>query len=96
MLCVYYDGRTDLCVCHLQHVVQRQVPEALPGNGERACGLLHLMGLVPWCLGILHLGHLHVLTHPVKLLLSLLEPAHIPEHQRGLAGVSHISDSISG
>ena len=63
---------------HLQNVVQRQVAEGLAAQNEGLRGLLCLVHLVPRGLGVLHLGQLHVLTHTVKLLLGLLEPAHIP------------------
>lgn len=63
---------------HLQHVVQRKVSEALAGDAERAGGLLHLVGLVAGSLGVLHLGDLQVLPYPVKVLLGLLELAHVP------------------
>ena len=64
----------------LKDVVQGQVTEALAGDAEGAGGLLHLVGLVPGRLGVLHLGNLHVLTHTVKVLLGLLEFTHIPEN----------------
>lgn len=66
---------------NLEHIVQCQVAEALPGESEGTCGLLYFMGSVPWGLGIPHQGQLHVLPHFVKLLLCLFELPHIPECQ---------------
>ena len=64
----------------LEDVVQGQVTETLAGDAQGASGLLHLVGLVPGRLGVLHLGDLHVLTHTVKVLLGLLESTHVPEN----------------
>ena len=56
--------------------------EALAGDAERAGGLLHLVGFVAGGLGVLHLGQLQVLAHAVKVLLGLLELAHVPDDER--------------
>lgn len=61
----------------LEHVVQGQVAETLPGEGQGTCGLLHLVGPVPRGLGIPHQGQLHVLPDFVKLLLGFLELPHV-------------------
>lgn len=53
--------------------------EGFAAQDEGLRGLFGLVHLVSGCLGILHLGQLHVLTHPVKLLLGVLELTHIPE-----------------
>lgn len=66
---------------HLQHIVQCQVTEALPREGKGTCGLLHLVGTVPGGLGVPGQGELQVLAHLVKLLLGVLELAHIPGDQ---------------
>lgn len=66
---------------HLEHVVQRQVPEALAGDAEGAGGLLHLVRFIPRRLRVFHLSDLHVLPHAVKVLLGLLELADIPERK---------------
>ena len=79
----YPGEKIHLCcpTANLEHVVQRQVAEALPGESEGTCGLLYFMGPVPWGLGIPHQGQLHVLPHFVKLLLCLFELAYIPRCQ---------------
>lgn len=62
------------------------MPEGFATEDEGLCSLLCLMDLVPGSLGVLHLGQLHVLTDPVKLLLGVLEFTHIPggrEERRG-------------
>lgn len=71
----------------LEHVVQRQVAEALAGDGQGACGLLHLVRPVPRGLGVPHQGQLQVLSHFVELLLSLFELTHIPVDGRRRSGV---------
>lgn len=53
--------------------------EALASDAERAGGLLHLVGLVPGRLSVLHLRYLHVLAHFVEVLLGLLELPNIPD-----------------
>lgn len=72
------DTPSRYAVAYLQHVIQRQVAEALAGQGQGTCGLLHFVGPVPRSLGIPHEGQLQVLPHFVKLLLGLLELPHIP------------------
>lgn len=52
--------------------------EGFAAQDEGLCGLFSLVHFVSGCLGILDLGQLHVLTHPVKLLLCVLELTHIP------------------
>lgn len=61
------------CQAHLQHVVQRDVPEALPGGGEDVGGLLDFVLLVPGRLGVLGQGVLLLLAHFLKLLLGIFE-----------------------
>lgn len=57
--------------------------EGFAAQDEGLRGLFGLMHFVSGCLGILDLGQLHILTHPVKLLLSVLELAHIPDGGAG-------------
>lgn len=57
--------------------------EALAGDAERAGGLLHLVRLVPRRLSVLHLRYFHVLAHPVKVLLGLLELPDVSDKHRG-------------
>lgn len=53
--------------------------EGFAAKDQGLRGLLGLVHLVPGRLGVLHLGQLHVFTHPVKLLLRVLELTDIPE-----------------
>lgn len=53
--------------------------EGFAAQDQGLRGLLGLVHLVPGRLGVLHLGQLHVFTHPVKLLLRVLELTDIPE-----------------
>lgn len=64
-------------VAHLQDVVQGKVPEGFAAEDESLRGLLRLVDLVPGGLGVLHLSQLHVLSHAIKLLLGILELAHV-------------------
>lgn len=68
-------------VFHLQHVVEGQVPEGFAAEDERLRCLFGLVHLVPRRMCVLHLGQLHVLAHPVKLLLGVLEFTHVPEER---------------
>lgn len=67
---------------HLEHIVQRQVAETLPGEDQGTRSFLYLVGPVPRGLGIPHQRQLHVLPNFVKLLLGLLELPHVPGGRR--------------
>lgn len=68
----------------LENVVQSEVSETLAGDAERAGGFFDLVRFVPRRLSVLHLGDFHILTHPVEVLLGLLELPHIPDKYRSI------------
>lgn len=65
------------------------MPKALSGYGQGARCLLHFMGLVPRCLGVLHQRNLHVFSYLVKLLLGFLEFPDVTGTQRRGDGGNH-------
>lgn len=67
------------CLSNLQYVVQSEVSEALAGDAEGAGGFFDLVRLVPRRLSVLHLRDFHILTHPIKVLLCLLEFTNVPD-----------------
>lgn len=68
--------------------------EALAGDGERAGGLLHLVGLVLGRLGVLHLRYFQILADPVEVLLRLLELSDVPKHQSRKGSSQQVSDDL--
>jgi len=65
------------------------VPKALSGYGQGARRLLHFVGLVPRCLGILYQRNLHVFSYLVKLLLGFLELPDVTGTQTSGDGGNH-------